>query len=225
MTEAITLKEFTRRFHKLRDSGFVRSQRRGPTGVGHTLEACLRLQENNLVIPDVGFAELKAHRSDSSSMVTLFTFNRKVWKVDCLEVVKAYGSVDRNGRIGLYYTMGPVPNSAGLFVKFERHSVDLRHIDGTLLASWPLAEIMPEFQANVPPMVYVIAEVERRETDYFRFCRARKLISPRFTTMSFLYSRGDVALDFRIGGRKSDRIDFLVKESELPEMFGDVEDI
>jgi hypothetical protein len=50
-------------------------------------------------------AELKAHRSDANNLITLFTFNNKAWKMPPLEAVKAYGSLDRDGRQGLYYTM------------------------------------------------------------------------------------------------------------------------
>ncbi|MCX6601876.1 MAG: MvaI/BcnI family restriction endonuclease, partial [bacterium] len=76
--ERMTLPEFRRRFKELRKKGFVRTVRRGPTGVGHTLEHKLGLLENNVAFPDTGVAEVKAHRGSSSSLVTLFTFNRKV---------------------------------------------------------------------------------------------------------------------------------------------------
>ena len=111
------LDEFIKRFTALKDRGCVKSLRRGPTGVGKTLETFLGIQENNLYLPDLGQIELKAHRDDSSNLITLFTFNRWAWVMDPLEAVKKYGTPDESGRLGLYFTMSFKPNSAGLFLQ------------------------------------------------------------------------------------------------------------
>jgi len=98
MAHPYDLEEFKRGFAELRERGFVRSRRSGPTGVGHTLEQELGMPENNLAVPDLGKVELKARRVASGSMVTLFTFNRKMWKVKPLYAIQTYGSPDKNGR-------------------------------------------------------------------------------------------------------------------------------
>lgn len=59
----MNLMEFRREFGRVKKLGWVVSQRRGPTGVGHTLERLVGLEENNLALPDLGSVELKAHRS------------------------------------------------------------------------------------------------------------------------------------------------------------------
>ncbi|WKZ43361.1 MAG: MvaI/BcnI family restriction endonuclease [Anaerolineales bacterium] len=86
--DKITLNKFVKAFGKLQAEGWVKSERRGPTGVGHTLEKLIGLPENNIAYPDLGKIELKAHRINSNSMITLFTFNRKVWKMKPLEAIK-----------------------------------------------------------------------------------------------------------------------------------------
>jgi hypothetical protein len=230
MTDKITLKEFKRRFQKLRESGFVKSLRKGPTGIGYTLETQLQLKENNLVMPDVGFAELKAHRVGSGSLVTLFTFNRKVWKVDCLEAIRKYGSADKNGRLGLYYTMGPIPNSAGLFVKFERHSVDLRHIDGTMVASWPLAELATQFAQKIPALLFVTAEVELRDgIEYFHFARCQFLTGVSETSLAQQFAAGHILLDLRLHDKgtaaRNHGTGFRAFEKNFPQLFTKSEDL
>ncbi|HZQ06772.1 MAG TPA: MvaI/BcnI family restriction endonuclease [Anaerolineae bacterium] len=97
--DKMTLSEFIKAFGKLRAKDWVKSERRGPTGIGHTLEKLIGLSENNIASPDLGTIELKAHRINSNSMITLFTFNRKVWKMKPLEVIKKYGTPDENGRL------------------------------------------------------------------------------------------------------------------------------
>ena len=49
-------------------------------------------------MPDLQGIELKAHRSQTNNLITLFTFNRKVWVIPPLEAIKKYGSYDKNGR-------------------------------------------------------------------------------------------------------------------------------
>lgn len=111
----MNLEEFKQEFQKLRNKGFVPSLRQGSTGIGYTFEKLLGLRENNLALPDIENIEIKAHRDNSNSLITLFTFNKKVWQIPPLEAIKKYGSKDKNGRLGMYYTMSLTPNSADYF--------------------------------------------------------------------------------------------------------------
>ena len=47
--------------------GYVVSLRKGPTGVGYTLETLLGVEENNLRTPDLGNIELKSRRINAGS--------------------------------------------------------------------------------------------------------------------------------------------------------------
>lgn len=68
-----TLDDFIREFTKIKDMGWVKTHRSGPTGVGKTLEDLLGIPENNRDEPDFGDYELKSCRINSQSMLTLFT--------------------------------------------------------------------------------------------------------------------------------------------------------
>jgi len=61
----VNLKAIRAKFKELRDKGFVPSVRRGPTGIGHTLEHELGLHESNIALPDFGSIELKSFRLGS----------------------------------------------------------------------------------------------------------------------------------------------------------------
>lgn len=134
----MTLDEFRDAFAKLRSKGWVRSLCRGPTGVGHTLEKLLGLRENNVALPDLGEIELKAHRINSPSMVTLFTFNKEAWKVPPIEAIQHYGIVDQRGRLSLYCTVSRSPNSFGLFLHIDNNTVSIRHVSGAIITEWDL---------------------------------------------------------------------------------------
>jgi len=133
----LTTADFAEKFRKIREMGYVPSLRNGPTGIGFTLETLLGINENNDALPDIEGAELKAHRANNVNLITLFTFNNKAWKMPPLEAVKNFGSLDRDGRQGLYYTMSLKPNSAGLFLLVEKDKISVRHISGTIVKeSW-----------------------------------------------------------------------------------------
>jgi hypothetical protein len=112
----LTTVDFSEKFRKIREMGFVPSKRKGPTGVGYTLETFLGIDENNDAFPDMEGAELKAHRLNCSNPITLFTYDKKAWKMPPLKAVKLYGSLDKNNRQGLYYRISLKPNNAGLYL-------------------------------------------------------------------------------------------------------------
>ena len=68
-----TLEDFINEFTKIKEQGWIRTHRSGPTGIGKTLEDLLGIPENNLDEPDFGEYELKSCRLDSQSMLTMFT--------------------------------------------------------------------------------------------------------------------------------------------------------
>lgn len=58
----ITIDEIKRRLTAIKNMGYVKSLRNGPTGIGYTLETLLEIDENNISSPDFGEIELKAQR-------------------------------------------------------------------------------------------------------------------------------------------------------------------
>ncbi len=226
----MTLNEFRTKFHALRTKGFIKSHRKGPTGVGHTLEQELGMTENNIAGPDLPFAELKSHRANSGSLITLFTFNRKVWKIPPLDAVRKYGTQDENGRLGIYFTMGAQPNSAGLFLTFGDSHIELRHTDGTLIASWPVVELVAQFKRKYPALVLVSAEVEERNgAEYFWYNRARLLREPTTTALVQQFRAGTILLDLRLHDKGSSARNhgtgFRAYEKSLPQLFSRSEDL
>lgn len=196
----MTLDEVRQRLSRIKQLGFVPTMRRGPTGIGYTLESLLEINENNISAPDLGTFELKAQREHHTGMTTLFTFNRKAWKMPPLDAVRKYGSPDKDGRLGIYYTMDLAPNSAGLFLSVEEHSVAVRSIDGSLIAEWQLTEITKRFNAKSKHLLLVKARVEERHgMEYFFFNRARLLSGG--ATDSILknqFASGVLRLDLRL---------------------------
>ena len=133
-------------------------------------------KENNIAVPDLSFAELKSHRENHTGLVTLFTFNRKAWKVEPLLAIEKYGSYDKNNRKGMYYTITRKPNSAGLFLTCNDDTIQVQHTSGEVILQWTMDSVADKFSQKMKNVILVSAKVELREgREYFYYYRARLL--------------------------------------------------
>lgn len=227
----LTINKIKKKLSAIKKLGYVKTLRKGPTGIGYTLETLLKIKENNISSPDFGEIELKAQRERHTGMTTLFTFNNKAWKMSPLEAIKRYGSLDKDGRLGMYYTMGMKPNSAGLFLTVDDASIAVRHIDGNVVAVWELAEIEKRFEAKVKNVLLVKAKTEERDgVEYFLFDRARLL--SHGTSQAILknqFENGQLLVDLRLHDKgtmaRNHGTGFRVFESDLENLYEKVEEI
>lgn len=226
----MTLSEFRKAFDKLKAKNWVKSERKGATGIGHTLEKLIGLPENNVASPDLGEIELKAHRINSSSMITLFTFNRKVWKMKPLEAIKKYGTPDEDGRLGLYFTMSRTPNSTGLFLHMESETISVRHISGEIVAEWQLQTLAERFVEKIPALILVSAFSEMRGDDeWFKFDRAQLLTGTSAEIIRSQILAGNILVDLRLHDKitsaRNHGTGFRAHEDKLPSLFQIVKDL
>jgi hypothetical protein len=228
----MTLAEFAGKFRQLKAKGWIQSERRGPTGIGQTLEKQIGLPENNIASPDLGEIELKAHRVNSSSLITLFTFNRKVWKTKPLEAIRNYGTPDETGRLGLYFTMSRTPNSTGLFLHIEDEAISVRHISGQIIAEWQLQVLAERFIQKIPALILVTAFSEMRgEIEWFSFDRAQLLTgtSEDIIQSQILILAGNILVELRLHDKitsaRNHGTGFRAREDKLPLLFLNVRDL
>ena len=230
MAHTYDLAEFKEKFDLLRAQGFVRSQRGGPTGIGHTLEQMLGMKENNIAVPDLGKVELKSRRITSGSMTTLFTFDRKVWKIKYLTAINDYGTPDKDGRMGLYYTMSAKPNSRGLFLCIEPETISVRHIHGLTVAEWQLEQLAARFMQKIPASVVVSALVDRRDgREWFHYTRAQLRYGTSASIFREQISVGNVMVDLRLHAlptrARNHGTGFRIHENKLTHLFKEVEEL
>ena len=227
----MTLEEVRSKLSEIKRTGYIRTLRKGPTGIGHTLEKLLEIKENNLSTPDLGKIELKAKRESHTGMTTLFTLNKKAWKMKPLEAVRKYGRKDKNGRLGLYYTIGLRPNSAGLFLSVKDDLVAVRSTDGSLITEWKLEEIEKRFNEKVRSVLLVKARVEERDgVEHFLYNCARLLSGG--TTKSMLKSQFEsrqLLLDLRLHDKvtmaRNHGTAFRAYEEGLEDLYKNIKEI
>ncbi|MFZ6038770.1 MAG: MvaI/BcnI family restriction endonuclease [Bacteroidota bacterium] len=226
----MTIEEFKEKFNEIKSKGFIPTTRRGPTGIGHTLETHLGISENNNAHPDVEGAELKAHRTKGNSLITLFTFNNKVWKMPPLEAVKKYGSLDKDGRQGLYYTMSLKPNSAGLFLDVQQSEISVRHISGEVIATWQLQTLAERFMQKMPALLFVSAFTEERDGfEYFHFYRAQLMKGTSPELLANQFREENILVDLRLHDKgsmaRNHGTGFRTYEDKLPLLFQSITDL
>ena len=230
MPKQMNLNEFKKAFAKLKKQGWVQSERKGSTGVGHTLERLLGLKENNIAIPDLGTVELKAHRIGSSSMISLFSFNRKAWKMKPLDAIRQYGTPDVNGRMGLYFTMSRTPNSTGLFLHLETDTISVRHISGEIIAEWQIEALANRFVQKLPGLVLVSADSEiRGDIEWFKYERARLLTGTSPEIIRQQINEGNIRVDLRLHDKvtsaRNHGTGFRAREDKLLFLFENIEEL
>lgn len=228
--KAMTLEEFQKRFEEIREMGFVKSTRRGPTGVGHTFETLLGLKEDNIAMPDLGDVEVKARRAGSGSMVTLFTYDKGCWREKQLGAIKKYGTRDKDGRLGMYFTMSRKPNSSGLYLEVDEEAATVKHTSGTVVASWSLDTLAKQFARKLPALIVVSALSEiRPDGEYFHFTRAQLLKDTSADIMRAQLAEGNVLVDLRLHDKgtcaRNHGTGFRAFEGALPLLFKDVTDL
>lgn len=214
----------------IKKQGFIKTHRRGPTGVGHTFESLLGLKENNLSLPDIENVEIKTHRDNAQSMITLFTFNKKAWQMNQMEAIQKYGSYDENGRLGMYYTVSPTPNSAGLFLTISEDEtvIYVQHRDGQIIIKWSLEEVVKNFKKKIPSLVLVSARCEERNGfEYFNYYKAQLMSNTSADLLVDLFNSGNLMIDLRLhdkGGKaaRNHGTAFRIKENDLPKLFKNI---
>ena len=228
------LSEIRARLRELKEEGFVSSLRAGPTGIGHTLETSLGLNENNLPIPDIGGrVEVKATRSNSNNLITLFTFNRAVWQYPSKEIVARWGYVDNSGRQSLYTTVSAIEGNAlgfQLSVSEDADNLYIIHVPSeTVMGKWDMYHIVGKFVTKFERMLFVHADSRRVDKkEEFHFNQADILSEPSSRTFRDSFAAGKVTVDIRMhlrpnGTARNHGTGFRIREHDLPSLFGRID--
>ena len=223
---------FVDRFNALRDRGFIPTLRKGATGVGYTLETLLQIKENKLSSPDVGWAEIKAHRFESSTQITLFTFDKHVWHISPLVMMRKYGNVCSNGKYGIYGTVGPKPNRAGLYLANDSENVYVMSVLGETLGIFRAHELLYRFRKKMPALLFVSAYSKKfNGVEHFHYFRAQFFRNPDSRQFVEMVRAGKVVLHLKFNyNHKLSRVRnfgtaFRILEKDLSLLFSEVQDI
>jgi len=201
-----TLAEAVNKLREIQSRGYIATHRRGPTGIGKTLEDILGIVENNIDISNTAFAELKSARRASLSMMTLFTRAPLPPKANS-KLLNDYGYVteDSKGKKVLHTTTfatgyNTLRGEIGFKVKIEPNRVSLIPSDGTELGYWDEPTLRQAFERKLHHVLYVMADTRGRgKSEEFWFNEAWLLSGFDYPGFATALKEGTVCVDVRIG--------------------------
>lgn len=225
------LKELIKKLNLLKDKLFIKSLRKGPTGIGHLLECELELRETNIAIPDIGGrVELKATRRNANSLITLFTFNRGVWKIKQKDLILKYGYIDDQGRNALYnIANNKIPNTQGFYLVSDksRNLVILKNIhEENNVAEWSSYVIAGKFMTKLDRLLLIIADNKIEDSiEFFHFNEAYLLENPTPEKFLDAFDNSELMIDIRMhlkpsGGVRNHGTGFRISEKNLKDLYG-----
>ena len=222
-----TLKEKLRQIKKM---GFVKTHRRGDTGIGKTLEDLLGIKENNIPLPDIGeVAELKSYRKNAKSMMTLFTLEPlpKGGDRDRLLLDNfGYSKRDNQRSKELHSTLSCKRyNNQNLKLSVEKDKIRVKGKGKRLNIFWDMESLRNKFNEKLPALVYVLADTKIVDgVEYFHFNEAYLLEDFDFELFKKRVKADDIVVDFRMyyrpnGSVRNHGTGFRVKINKLDDCF------
>ncbi|TAL61141.1 MAG: hypothetical protein EPN85_05655 [Bacteroidetes bacterium] len=219
--------ELVKRLQELKKKEFIETSRRGPTGIGHLLEKELGISETNIAIPDIGGrVEMKGTRRNVSSLITLFTFNKAVWKINQKEIINKYGYKDDQGRQALYNIVSnKTPNSQGFYLESDqkRHLIILKNKKekNKSFSEWSTYVIAGKFMSKMDRLLLVLADNKIiNDKEYFHFDEAYLLENPTPENFLKAFAKSELMIDLRMhlkssGGVRNHGTAFRISEKNL----------
>ena len=224
------LKKLVKNLEDIKSKGFIETIRKGPTAVGYLLEKELGLSETNITIPDIGGRiEIKATRKNTNSLITLFTFNRGVWRIKQKDLINKYGYIDAQGTQALYATVSAkVHNAQGFFLAIDndKHLVLLKNAkEDETIAEWSTYVIAGKFMTKLDRLLVILADSKMvDEKEFFHYNEAYILENP--TPEKFLegFNRNELMIDLRMhlkdyGGVRNHGTAFRISEKNLTDLY------
>ncbi len=225
----MNLRELTEKLKDIHDMGYVKALRPGNTGIGYTFEALFGLQETNIPVADIGGrVEIKTTRKDSTSLVTLFTFNRAVWQKKQKDIIEQFGYIDEKGRKALKSTIFfNKPNSLGLSIEIDndRNVIGLYSSDHELLAEWDVYVVVGKFSQKLSRLLFILADkrdIQGGEEFFYR--EAYLLTDPNPRNFLDAFKNSLVGIDIRMhltenGSVRNRGTGFRMRERDLLELY------
>lgn len=195
------LNRFKKFFKKISKQKFIKSLRGGSTSIGHLLEKEMGISENNKSHPDIDEKyELKSTRSNSKSLITLFTFDKNIWKINNKSLIEQYGYFDKNSRHALYSTVNINPNEQGFYLKYNENNIVLKNTKSeNIIAEWNVEVISEKFITKFNKLILSFADNEFKDgVESFHFNKAFLLSETSSENFKKGLKNGEISIDIRM---------------------------
>ena len=235
-------------FLKIKNMGWIKSMRKGSTGIGYTFENLLNKPEENFPIPDFNDIEIKTGRKFSKKDIHLFCANPDgdtLFPNDRILYYLGYPDKDiastkifnMNFDAKNYKNIG-IFKEGKIFVNRKEKKIDFiaRKIDGKFFkmeTSWSFDMLEHRLNLKLKYLARITADVKRiNDEEYFKYDKIVFYKLKNFETFITLIEKGYININFNIGVYKSgikkgkihDRgVNFSIKEKDLNLLFDEID--
>jgi len=204
-----TLQEFIEEFKRIKHKGWIKTHRKGNTGIGKTLEDELGIAENNEHAPDFGEYELKSKRQSDTSMLTLFTKSPCPPKANAY-ILNKYGYLNEdNNDLELHTTLWASRftslqrNNKKLKIKYDKERIWIASDtdDERNNVYWNIDDLIRSFEQKYKgKFVYAYAQSKGHGAEEeFLYDEAFEVSGFDANDFLNLLKSGDICIDFRLG--------------------------
>lgn len=204
------------KFEEIKEMGWIKSCRKGNTGIGYTFEKLLGKEEDTLCLPDYNGIEIKTHRKNSKSYVTLFNYNPiGESSYELKRILKSYGyrhSKNRNIKLLNSNIYCNYIKDVGVNYKFSlcvddaKKRIYLLVFDRLGLfvekkAYWTFETIKDKLYNKLQYLAYVEADSKFiNGIEYFRYNKISFYKLKDFETFIDLVKKAKIKISFLISG-------------------------
>jgi len=191
--------EFVLAYRRIKNCGFIKSHRKGDTGVGQTLEQELGLTENCISSPDIDGKELKTARKGAGGKQTLFTKEGE-WQIPQLKFIETFGfpHTKHEGELSAQSTVTKTKNNRGFWIYTCDEYVAVKH-DELEIVKWDWHSLIKQFAHKFPSCIKVFADVEVRDgVEYFHYNEAYVYISTDKNLFREAIENDIISIDLRL---------------------------
>lgn len=211
---SIEADDLLNKLRKIRAMGYIKSLRRGDTGIGYTLEELLGIKANSSKAPDYKGIEIKASRNNfrAPNRVNLFS-QVPLWKESPVssgrDLLERYGYY-RKDKKQLYCTLDSIkPNAQGLMLD-SRVDIDLLsaikkdNVSSNDVVYWKNSLLRQRLCEKHAETFWVKADVKHISgNEFFLYQDVVHTKSPIASNLIHLIDDGTVTCDFTISEKGS----------------------
>lgn len=229
------------KFESIKNMGWIKTVRKGPTGVGATFEHCMGITENRVVGPDYENYEIKTKRMNSDYYTTLFNLGPRSKKECTIHSIRdAYGYKNENGMnvfntnvfghkktptLGKYWFQ--------LYVNYDSKIVTLLVFNKNFLVDtsiyWKFEELRERLENKCSNLAFIESYSQMtHNVEYFRYSRLQLYKLKSFNEFLKLIDNGTIKISFKIsvynsGAKKGETHDhgtgFEIKSSDFEKLY------
>lgn len=219
--------EFVSSYYRIKSAGFIKSHRKGDTGVGHTFEQELGLIENSISGPDIDGKELKAARKGAGGKQTLFTKEGE-WKMPQLQFIETFGfpHTKHKGEISAQSTVTKTKNNRGFWIYACDEYVSIMN-QNVEIVRWDWNSLIQQFAHKFPACIKVYADVKKYNgIEYFHYNEAYVYYSTNKNLFRKAIEDDVISIDLRLRtqynegkGVRNRGTAFRINHSDMDKLF------